>query len=69
MGSNENYSDWFSQQMASQGGDLSDAQMFTLFVWAHTEWGRAHRGSFSLPVNGHGVQFASYQEQGWRLTK
>ncbi len=66
MGANENYSDWFSQQMASQGGDLSDAQMFTLFVWAHSEWQRA-RGSFSLPVNGHGIQFAPYREARWYL--
>lgn len=69
MGANENYSDWFSQQMASQGGDLSDAQMFTLFIWAHTEWQRASRGSFSLPVNGNGVQFATYQERGWLVSE
>lgn len=69
MGSNENYSDWFEQQMEAQGGDLSDAQMFTLFVWAHTEWGRARCGSFRLPINGHGVQFATYQEHGWRADK
>ncbi|MCI0650067.1 MAG: ParB N-terminal domain-containing protein, partial [Chloroflexi bacterium] len=29
MGANENYSDWFRQQMDAQGGDLSDAQLFT----------------------------------------
>lgn len=38
MGSNENYSDWFSQQVETQGGDLNDAQLFTLFVWAYAEW-------------------------------
>lgn len=63
MGTNENYSDWFSQQMASQSGDLNDAQLFTLFVWAHAEWQRAKNSSFSLPVNGHGVQFAVYRER------
>ena len=67
MGANENYGDWFSQQLETQGGDLSDAQMFTLFIWAHTEWQRARHGSFSLPVNGHGVQFATYQEFGWKI--
>jgi hypothetical protein len=67
MGANENYSDWFGQQMEAQGGDLSHAQMFTLFIWAHTEWQRARHGSFSLPVNGHGVQFATYQERGWQI--
>ena len=69
MGANENYSDWFSQQMEAQGGDLSNAQMCTLFIWAHTEWQRARHGSFSLPVNGNGVQFATYQEHGWRTGK
>jgi hypothetical protein len=69
MGANENYSDWFSQQLEAQGGDLGNAQMFTLFVWAHTEWQRARHGSFSLPVNGNGVQFATYQEHGWRVGK
>ena len=67
MGANENYGDWFSQQLETQSGDLSDAQMFTLFIWAHTEWQRARHGSFSLPVNGHGVQFATYQEFGWKI--
>jgi hypothetical protein len=67
MGANENYGDWFSQQLDAQGGDLSDAQLFTLFVWAHAEWQRAKSDSFSLPINGHGMQFATYQERPWRL--
>jgi hypothetical protein len=67
MGANESYGDWFSQQLDAQGGDLSDAQIFTLFVWAHAEWQRAKSDSFSLPINGHGMQFATYQEQPWRL--
>src|SRR5690606_7329625 len=66
MGSNENYGDWFAQQMDTQGGDLSDAQLFTLFVWAHTEWQRVRHGLFSLPVNGKSVQFATYHERPWR---
>jgi len=67
MGANENYGDWFSQQLDAQGGDLSDAQLFTLFVWAHAEWQRARGSQFSLPVNGHGVQFATYHERSWRI--
>ncbi|MCZ7673774.1 MAG: hypothetical protein M5U34_44990 [Chloroflexi bacterium] len=67
MGANENYGDWFSQQLDTQGGDLSDAQLFTLFVWAHTEWQRARNSQFSLPVNGHGVQFATVHERPWRI--
>lgn len=66
MGSNENYSDWFGQQLDAQGGDLSDAQLFTLFVWAHTEWQRAKSSSFSLPLNGHGMQFVTVGERPWR---
>ena len=67
MGSNENHGDWFSQQLDAQGGDLSDAQLFTLFVWAHAEWQRARNSQFSLPVNGHGIQFATYHEHSWRI--
>ena len=65
MGANESHSDWFSQQLATQGGELSDAQVFTLFVWAHAEWQRAKGQSFSLPVNGRAVQFALYRERPW----
>ena len=67
MGANENYSDWFAKQLEAQGGELSDAQLFTLFVWAHAEWQRAKSRDFSLPLNGHGVQFALYREQPWRM--
>ena len=49
MGANENYGDWFSQQLDTQGGDLSDAQLFTLFVWAHAEWQRARSSQLSRP--------------------
>jgi hypothetical protein len=42
---------------------LSDAQLFTLFVWAHTEWQRASNLTFSLPLNGHGKQFVVVQER------
>ncbi|MCB8980593.1 MAG: ParB N-terminal domain-containing protein [Ardenticatenaceae bacterium] len=68
MTQNEAYSDWFQQQMASQSGELSAAQLFTLFIWAHSEWQRTHRNEFVLPTNGHGVQFANYREAAWPLT-
>lgn len=67
MGANESYSDWFGQQLDAQGGDLSDAQLFTLFIWAHTEWQRARNNQFSLPLNGQALQFGMYQERPWRL--
>jgi len=63
MAANEHYSDWFHQQLESQGGELSDAQLFTLFVWAHAEWQRANNRTFSLPHNGHGKQFVVVQER------
>jgi hypothetical protein len=66
LGSNESYGDWFRQQLEEQIGDLSDGQLFTLFLWSHSEWQRAQRRDFLLPVNGSGVQFATYQEAVWR---
>ena len=50
-------------QLNEQIGRLSDAQLFTLFVWTHAEWRRAQRQPFSLPVNG--AQFAVYHEERW----
>lgn len=63
MGANENYGDWFGQQFEAQSGELTDAQLFTLFLWAHTEWERASSRTFHLPVNGHGVQFVTVEER------
>jgi hypothetical protein len=67
MGANDNYGDWFKKQFEAQSGDLSDAQLFTLFVWAHGEWQRARKRQFSLPVNGHSLQFVTVQERPWRM--
>ena len=67
MSQNEAYGDWFQQQLESQSGELSAAQLFTLFVWAHSEWQRTHRKEFMLPINGNGVQFANYRERKWSL--
>jgi len=63
MGSNENYGDWFGKQFDAQSGELNDAQLFTLFLWAHTEWERSSSRTFQLPVNGHGVQFVTVEER------
>ncbi|MBK8986294.1 MAG: hypothetical protein IPM39_09470 [Chloroflexi bacterium] len=63
LAASESHSDWFSQQLATQGGELSDAQLFTLFIWAHAEWQRAQGQLFSLPLNGSAAQFAAYQER------
>ncbi|MFZ1398474.1 MAG: hypothetical protein WAS33_16340 [Candidatus Promineifilaceae bacterium] len=63
MGANENYGDWFGQQFEAQSGELTDAQLFTLFLWAHTEWERASSRTFHLPVNGHSLQFLTVSER------
>lgn len=66
LGGDERYGEWFRQQLAAQGGELSDAQMFTLFIWAHAEWQRAQRQPFSVPVNGM-MQFVTVEEKAWRM--
>lgn len=68
MGGDEKYDDWFARQLEAQIGDLSHEQLFTLFIWALSEWQRARHGPFSLPVNGSGVQFEMYQEMEWKVT-
>jgi len=67
MSSSESYGDWFKNQLAAQEGELSLEQMYTLFVWAHSEWRRPRGGLFTLPVNGNGAQFASYKEVAWQV--
>jgi hypothetical protein len=66
MSANENYGDWFSQQLDVQIGDLSDAQLFTLFIWAHVEWQRAKGHQFSIPIDKNSMQFEIYCEQSWQ---
>jgi len=67
MNASERYGDWFAEQLKTQSGELSQGQLFTLFLWAHSEWRRAQGQSFPLPVNGSSAQFVSYQEVGWRM--
>lgn len=69
MGASENYGDWFAQQLDTHIGELSLEQLFTLFIWSHSEWQRAGGHPFSLPVNGKGVQFATYDEIKWRVSE
>ncbi|MCB8980609.1 MAG: hypothetical protein H6657_24630 [Ardenticatenaceae bacterium] len=66
---NENYGSWFKEQFEPQGGDLSDVQLFTIFVWAHGKWQRARKRQFSLPVNGHSLQFVTVQKRPWHSEK
>ena len=61
----ENYGNWFNEQFASQSGELSNEQLFTLFIWAHSEWQRLRRQPFLLPIND--IQFATYSETTWKF--
>jgi hypothetical protein len=65
MSSGEKYDDWFEKQLDEQMGSLSDAQLFTLLVWATAEWQRGQGKAFSLSLN-DGVQFARYKSVDWR---
>lgn len=65
LGGDESYSDWFKKQLAAQGGELSEAQLFSLFIWAHAEWQRARGRAFNLPLNGSAAQFGLYEERPW----
>lgn len=70
MNSSERYDDWFVKQLEEQQGDLSDSQVFTLFVMVHDEWKRAKRfgddGIFHLPVGG-AFQLVPAQLNKWKM--
>ncbi|MBK9052975.1 MAG: hypothetical protein IPL78_19295 [Chloroflexi bacterium] len=66
LAKSEKHTDWFAKQLNEQIGDLSLGQMWTLFIWAMSEWQRAKGQKFTLALNGSGVQFATYQEVGWK---
>lgn len=56
MKSNERYDDWFQKQFKTHKDEMSDGQIFTLFVLAHDEWKRgqrwgADRKQFFVPVD------------------
>ncbi|MBA3532193.1 MAG: hypothetical protein H0T73_09765, partial [Ardenticatenales bacterium] len=65
MTKSEAHGDWFQTQLAAQVGELTDAQLYTLFLWAHEEHQRGS-ASFSLPVAGG--QFIPVQEVAWTPT-
>ena len=47
MSSSERYEEWFEKQLGEQIGNLSDGQLYTLLVWATSEWQRGK--PFSCP--------------------
>ncbi|MEI2698772.1 MAG: hypothetical protein V9E94_10655 [Microthrixaceae bacterium] len=66
LAKSEKHGDWFANQLNEQIGELSLGQLWTLFVWTMSEWQRAKGQKFTLALNGSGVQFATYQEVGWK---
>lgn len=66
MSSKESANNWFAQQLNEQIGDLTDGQLWTLFIWGLSEWELAQGESFLLPIDGNQVQFQAYQEKRWR---
>lgn len=69
LSKSEKHTDWFAQQLNEQIGDLSLGQVWTLLIWAMSEWQRAKGQKFTLALNGSGIQFATYQELGWKKEK
>ncbi len=65
MSSSESSQDWFAEQFHQHQGSLSDAQLWTLFIWTLTELDRAQRKSFSLPVDAKSAQFVQANDVTW----
>ncbi len=59
MSASERWSGWFEAELEAQQGDLSDRQMYTLFIWTVAEWHRLRNSSSAipLPVDGNAQQF------------
>jgi hypothetical protein len=67
MKSDESYGDWFAQQLDEQIGQLSDAQLWTLFIWATSEWQRFNNHNWLMPTDEKGVQFQTFRQLNWQL--
>lgn len=63
----ESHRDWFKKQLAQNIGELSDAQLYTLLVWALGLWHDQAAYPTNLPVDGAGVQFAAYKRLDWEI--
>ena len=63
----ESHRDWFKKQLEQNIGELSDAQLYTLLVWALGQWHDKAIYPTTLPVDGAGVQFAAYQRLDWEI--
>ncbi|MGB1251148.1 MAG: hypothetical protein ACPG8W_11075 [Candidatus Promineifilaceae bacterium] len=69
MSSAESWRGWFAAELDAQQGDLSDEQLYTLFIWTIAEWHRLHSSSdtIPLPVDGNAQQFVAVDNIRLRL--
>ncbi len=60
--SGEGHSEWFLKQFGEQVGNLTDGQLWTLYLWALADWQRMHHQSEGVlfPLDGGGQRFARY---------
>lgn len=69
MSSSDRWDDWFLEQFKMQKGELSDGQIFSLFLLVTGEWKRAKRWSgdktFELPLDGTFTQMAIVTAETW----
>ncbi|MCB0078039.1 MAG: hypothetical protein KDD73_11550 [Anaerolineales bacterium] len=68
MNATERSDEWFATQLNEQIGELSDAQLWQLFLWATAEWQRHKRShrAFLLPMAGG--QLIALQAVVWPTT-
>ena len=59
MSTLESWRGWFEAELEAQQGDLSDSQLYTLFIWTVAEWHRlcGYNDTIPLPVDGNAQQF------------
>lgn len=69
MSSGERWDDWFLEQFKTQKGELSNGQIFTLFLLVSGEWKQAERWNgdkkFELPIDATFAQMAIVEAETW----
>ena len=58
--SNESNRGWFNKQLKAQSGDLTNDQLWTLFLWILNRWNGLEY-EMLFPVLGNGAQFVPYK--------
>lgn len=72
MASNDKYDDWFLTQFKINKDELSDGQIFMLFVLVHEEWKRgqrwgAERKQFNVAANNNLTQMVAAEVTRWEM--